>query len=133
MILPCVPGGVGALIKGVKAADKVNDASKTIKALDSLPLQNHHFATNKNKTYTPLMSKISEKYGLKLTGEWNKELLPHQGRHPNDYHDFVLDKLIEIDKKSNGDTEKFLEFFEKEVKETIRNNPELLKKSGWVE
>ena len=31
-------------------------------------------------------------------------LLPHQGRHPNDYHEFVLEKLIEIDTKSNGDT-----------------------------
>lgn len=35
------------------------------------------------------------------------ELLPHQGRHPNDYHEFVLEKLIEIDTKSNGDTESF--------------------------
>ena len=64
-------------------------------------------ATNKNKTYTPLMSKISEKYGLELTGDWNTELLPHQGRHPNVYHDFILEKLVEIDTKSNGDTINF--------------------------
>ena len=79
------------------------------------------------------MSKISEKYGLELTGDWNTELLPHQGRHPNVYHDFILEKLVEIDTKSNGDTDKFLELFEKEVKETVRNNPELLRKSGWRE
>lgn len=42
-------------------------------------------------------------------------LLPHQGRHLNDYHEFVLKKLIEIDTKSNGDTEKFLELFEKDI------------------
>ena len=134
MILPCVPGGVGALIKGVKAADKVNDASKTIKALDSLPLQNHHFATNKHSFYTKKMSEIADKFGLKLDGkggEWNMESLPHQGRHPDKYHEFVLNQMKKADLESGGSKEKFLELFNEYVKDPIRNNPDLLRKSGW--
>ena len=56
------------------------------------PLQNHHFATNKNEKFTPQFEEITKKYNLDLNGDWNIEKLPHQGRHPNDYHKFVLKK-----------------------------------------
>lgn len=51
------------------------------------PNQVHHFATGKNKTYTQQFKDIASNYGLDLDGDWNKESLPHQGRHPNVYHD----------------------------------------------
>ncbi len=51
------------------------------------PEQLHHFATNKNKTYTPQFEEIANKYGLDLDDAWNKEYMPHQGRHPNEYHE----------------------------------------------
>jgi len=35
------------------------------------------------------MKKVADQYGLDLGDAWNKELMPHQGRHPNAYHDFV--------------------------------------------
>ena len=35
------------------------------------PEQLHHFATNKNKTYTPQFEEIANKYGLDLDDAWN--------------------------------------------------------------
>ena len=54
-----------------------------------MPKQVYHYATNKNKRFTPIFKQIASKYGLSLNGDWNKELLPHLGRHPNEYHEFV--------------------------------------------
>ena len=55
--------------------------------------QVHHFATNKSKKYTSQFESITKKYGLDLDDTWNKELMPHQGRHPYAYHDYVLDNM----------------------------------------
>ncbi|MFB6468667.1 AHH domain-containing protein [Cytobacillus sp. Hz8] len=94
------------------------------------PLQNHHYATNKSKKYTLQMENITKKYGLDLDDEWNKELLPHQGRHPNAYHDYVLDKLSTYDRLAKGDREKFLKLYEG-LKQEVRDNPDMLYKEYW--
>lgn len=94
------------------------------------PMQMHHYATNKSKTYTPQIEEVTTKYGLKLDDIWNKELLPHQGRHPNAYHDFILDNLKQIDEISQGDPILFKELFEA-VKLEVRNNPDMLYKEYW--
>ena len=99
--------------------------------LMELPSQLHHFGTNKSNTYTPEMQKIADKYGLDLDDTWNKELLPHLGRHPNKYHDFVLDGMRRAAREAGKSKQKFLELFEKYVKEPIRQNPDLLRKMGW--
>ncbi|MEW6312984.1 MAG: AHH domain-containing protein [Pseudomonadota bacterium] len=96
-----------------------------------LPEQKHHYATNKNNKYTPAMEEIASKYGLKLDDIWNEELLPHQGRHPNAYHEFVLDGMRRAHVEAGGDKLLFLRLFDQYVKEPIRRNPELLRKSGW--
>lgn len=95
------------------------------------PKQEHHYATNKNKKYSPAMQRIAEKYKLDLNEVWNKEFLPHQGRHPNAYHDFVIDGMKQADKIAKGDKSKFLELFESYVKKPVRENPDLLRKKGW--
>jgi len=100
-------------------------ASKTI------PQQVHHFATNKSSKYTAALSKIAEKYGLNLDEAWNKDLLAHQGRHPNAYHDFVLDTMQTIDQAAAGSQSKFLELFNTYIKEPIRQAPEMLRKEWW--
>lgn len=97
-----------------------------------LPYQQHHFATDKNSTYTPRMEKIADEYDLDLDGDWNKEILPHLGRHPNEYHQFVLDGMRRAAKEAGDDKEKFLELFDQYVKEPIRKNPQLLRKIGWT-
>jgi len=142
ILLPGIPAGLSKIDDAIKLtrkadkigdtvriADKVDDTAKVVKS--SRPNQMHHFATNKSKKYTQSMSDIADKYGLKLDGDWNKELLPHQGRHPNKYHDFVLDGMNKASSEAGTDTNKFLELFDKYVKEPVRNNPDLLRKAGW--
>ena len=99
--------------------------------LSSLPNQMHHFATNKSKTFTPALKKIADKYNLKLDDMWNKELLPHRGRHPNAYHQFVLDGMRLAHRQARGNVNDFLSAFEEYIIEPVRKNPELLRKSGW--
>ena len=68
---------------------------------------------------------------MDLDDDWNKALMPHQGRHPNAYHEYVFDKIRNFDKIANGDTEMFLELYDK-MKERIINNPEMLYKQDWL-
>ena len=127
-----LPGGVPySVINGPVKRDelismaKVNETKGTVK-----PLQNHHYATNKSKKYTPQMESITKKYKLDLDDNWNKEILPHQGRHPYAYHDYVLDKLNTYDRLARGDSEKFLKLFEG-LKKEVRDNPDMLYKDYW--
>ena len=116
----------------VKNLDEAVEKTKEVATATKLrPNQKHHFATNKHSYYTKEMSKIADKFGLKLDGDWNKELLPHQERHPNEYHDFVLKQMKRADIESEGSKEKFLELYDKYVKKPVRNNLDLLRKSGW--
>lgn|GEM_PF-1250455 len=93
--------------------------------------QIHHFATNKSSKYTEALAKVAKKYGLDLDGEWNKALLEHQGRHPEAYHEWVLDTMKKIDKTAAGSQEKFLELFNTYVKEPVMQSPEMLRKAWW--
>ena len=97
-----------------------------------LPSQLHHFATNKSlKTYTPEFERLANKYGLSLDDWWNKEYLPHRGRHPNAYHEFVWLGLERADREARGDAELFLALFDYYVKDPVRHNPGLLRKDFW--
>ncbi len=95
------------------------------------PYQTHHFITNKNKFYTPQMEEIVSTYGLNLDDDWNKAVLPHIGRHPNEYHEFILQSLFMIDYKADGDQQLFLDFFNIYIKQVVIENPDILYKSGW--
>ena len=90
-----------------------------------------HYATNKNKTYTPEMEKITDKYNLDLNGEWNKGKLPHQGRHPNEYHNWVLRQMRLIDNMPNMNQQLFMEQFNIRVIQPINQHPEMLYKKFW--
>lgn len=109
-----------------------NDCTPTLD-LSKLPRQLHHFASNKSKIWTEGYKKIAEKYGLDLDGAWNKEVLPHLGRHPNQCHEFVLNGMKRAMKEAGDDAMKFQKLFDKYVKEPVRKNPELLRKSGWTD
>lgn len=100
-------------------------------ASTSKPNQVHHYATDKSKTYTQAFKDITDKYGLDLDADWNKDLLPHQGRHPNAYHDFVLDEMRNIDNIANGNKDIFLELYESEIKSIVRDNPDMLYSNYW--
>ena len=94
------------------------------------PNQVHHFASNKSKKYTSQFESITKKYGLDLDGDWNKQSMPHQGRHPYAYHDYVLDNMQKFDRIANGDKTKFLKLYD-QMKQKIINNPEMLYKYYW--
>ena len=96
----------------------------------SKPDQIHHYATNKNKTYTPQFEEIAKEYELDLNGDWNKDLLPHQGRHPNAYHDYVLDNMKLYDEIAQGNQDIFLKLYEN-LKINIQANPDMLYKDYW--
>ena len=96
----------------------------------SKPMQLHHFATDKNKVFTPQMEAIASKYGLNLNEPWNKEYMHHLGRHPNEYHNYVLEQMQMFDIVSKGDQTVFLSLFE-QLKKEIVNNPEILTKEYW--
>jgi hypothetical protein len=72
-----------------------------------------------------------EEYGLDLNDSWNKDLLPHQGRHPNAYHDFVLEQMNLADELAMGNAELFLKLFQEFVKDKVISNPEMLYSDFW--
>nr|WP_251832034.1 AHH domain-containing protein [Campylobacter jejuni] len=75
-------------------------------------IQTHHIATDKIKI-TKFQNKIFN------NGDWNKVKMPHRGRHPNEYHEYILEKMSKIDKIARGDKDKFLKEFEK-LKEEVK-------------
>lgn len=95
------------------------------------PMQVHHFATDKNKTFTPEMDKIAGQYNLDLNGDWNKQALPHLGRHPNAYHQWVLDQMRIINAMPNMNQQNFIIQFDLMVKQPVIKNPDMLYKAYW--
>jgi len=91
----------------------------------------HHFATNKSKTYSKLLKKLIERYGLDLDEAWNKALLKHSGRHCNEYHEFVLKAMQKAAQEAGGNTAKFLELFDKYVAIPVSKAPEMMYKNYW--
>lgn len=56
------------------------------------------------------MERIAKDYGLNLDDAWNKDLLPHQGRHPNEYHDMVTEAMRQAGTIAQGDTRIFIRY-----------------------
>jgi hypothetical protein len=54
--------------------------------------------------------------------------MPHQGRHPNAYHDYMLENISEFDNVAQGSTEVFLDLFS-DLKAEIISNPDMLRKA----
>lgn len=77
------------------------------------------------------MKEITDKYGLDLDGKWNKGLLPHQGRHPNLYHRWVLEQMKIIDSKANLSQKVFVDFFKRDVIEPVVKDPQRLYKQWY--
>jgi hypothetical protein len=95
----------------------------------------HHIASNKHLSkYTPKFESIANKYGLKLDAAWNKVDISdvyHYSKHPNQYHDFVLDGMMRADMGAAGNQAKFLQLFDQYVKQPLLQNPNMLNKTGW--
>lgn len=77
------------------------------------------------------MEKIAGKYGLDLDDKWNIDSMPHQGRHPNLYHDFVESGMERAAREAGDDKDKFLILYGKYVKDPVKNNPDMFTKNFW--
>lgn len=76
-------------------------------------IEKHHLLTNKNRNYSPLYEEVVNRYEMDLNDPVNIIEVPgHKGRHPNSYHNFMLDSIRELDSLANGNTELFNEGFE---------------------
>ena len=76
------------------------------------------------------MKEIADEYKLDLDGDWNKASMPHQGRHPNSYHQFVLNEMRTI-RIVSPTQEIFISNFQTNVIRPVMNNPSMLNKSFW--
>jgi len=77
------------------------------------------------------MEELASHYGLDLNDAWNVELLPHKGRHPNEYHDWILNRMREIEMTPGMNRERFIQEFNKKIKKPVINMPEMLYKRFW--
>ena len=77
------------------------------------------------------MQKIANKYELDLEGNWNTASLPHIGRHPNDYHEWVLDKMNTISNMPNMNQQNFVIQYNRMVINPVLQNPSMLNKIYW--
>jgi len=75
--------------------------------------------------------KIADKYGLDLDGPWNREKLPHLGRHPDAYHEWVFKGMERAAAEAGPSSTRFLELFERYVRVPVRNNPGMLRGDFW--
>jgi hypothetical protein len=77
------------------------------------------------------MSQSADEFWLSLNGAWNKHALPHLGKRPNAYHNFVLAGMQKARAGAGGSQAEFLNLFNQYVKQPVIQNPGLLRKSGW--
>ncbi|MDR2172376.1 MAG: AHH domain-containing protein, partial [Planctomycetaceae bacterium] len=121
-----IKAGATAAKTGKEIAEQATKHGDNItKFTKQKPIQNHHFSTNKNLLFLESMKEVADKYNLKLDGDWNKEKLPHLGRHTNAYHEEVLRRIKLADYEAQGDVTKFLDLYEKYIKKWVRNNPDV--------
>lgn len=76
------------------------------------------------------MEEFVNKYGFSLDDVWNKDLLPHQGRYPNAYHEYVLDSIKQFDNVAQGNKDVFLRLFDN-LKNNVKLNPDMLYRGYW--
>lgn len=131
-------GGTGALygastgiITGSVKAYKEIQALNKLENGSTGKSQTHHIISPKNKKYLDGFQEIADKYCLDLEGDWNKIKMSteyHNGRHTNNYHDFVTRELQNIDRLANGSRSKFIYYFNLKVKQTIINDPKVIQR-----
>ena len=77
------------------------------------------------------MKEITDQYGLDLNGDWNKAQMPHIGRHPNEYHQWVLEQMQTISNTPGINQQLFIQQFNNQVINPVLQNPLMLNKIYW--
>jgi hypothetical protein len=94
-ICQMVGGGITvATTTGPMAMSVAGLLGAVVKSLPRAAAQIHHIATNKHSRYKGAFTRIFNKGGMSLSNTANKILVPgHNGRHTNNYHEYVLGRL----------------------------------------
>ncbi|MGL5829307.1 MAG: AHH domain-containing protein [Angustibacter sp.] len=99
---------------------------------DSMPLQNHHVASDKNSYWTQLFKEITDSLGLNLTsGSWNIVKLRHGSSHPVEYHQWVYDNMKKAEAEAQGNRETFKSLFKAWVTDVVVKDSTITRKSYW--
>ena len=104
--------------------------------INSKPYQNHHLAPWNNQTHSAQYKEIADVYELNLKDKehmWNVVNIPHQGSHPKEYKDWVLEQMKKAHQVANGNKVIFLNEFKNRVEIPVRMNPNMLDKSWWLQ
>jgi hypothetical protein len=106
--------------------------------LATLDVQDHHVATNKSLAsgITAMMAEVAGKVGLDLDDEWNMITVPHEGRHPPEYHAYVLGTMQHIAEEvaalpPDSARVEFLRQFQELIADGVREDPQMLRRAAW--
>gem|GEM_PF-3722258 len=104
---------------------------------DAKGVQEHHIASNKGD-YGPKFKEIFARAGKDLDWRENRMRVPHQGRHPKDYHEFVR---LRLDQATEGlgraEAEEALKSELRKIRKFVKQNPNFLydnakgRATGW--
>lgn len=120
------PGSIGCYTPS-QAAELLGDGPT------GLPIETHHLASDKHLSYyTPQFLDFLSAYPtLSLNQSWNLLSMKHKGRHPNEYHKWVLDRMDEADAVAQGDPTVFVAEFTARVTDLVEASPLMIRAGYW--
>ncbi|WP_456819499.1 AHH domain-containing protein [Cellulomonas sp. URHB0016] len=133
------PAAAGAGGRVPPPGNCMSDLNDRNELLAGLPKQMHHMAT----WYTGNGAKfqnILDAWGLNLQVEgsanasaaWNLFEVAHRGRHPAEYHQWVMDNVENAAEQAGyGNTAEFLRLFNAWVVDVVKADPTILRLSYW--
>lgn len=110
------------------------DEAQRSEVLGRLPDQGHHMATWYG-AYGSEFQEVLDEYQLNLNVKsttWNVFTIPHQGRHPKEYHDWVMENFRNAAKSAGvGNTQEFLRLFNRWVVDKVTADPTIVRVDYW--
>lgn len=99
--------------------------------------EKHHivtrYANSGDATRSALVEEMNEilaDWALSAHESFNLVVIPHQGPHPTEYHEWVRDKLIEIDDEATSKAE-FLQLFDERITRAVLTDPSIVLDDYW--
>ncbi|MDN4480386.1 AHH domain-containing protein [Demequina muriae] len=77
------------------------------------------------------MRSVIDSYSMGIDDGLNIIVIPHEGPHPAEYHQWVLQNLQMIDDDANGSEEVFRELFRTRISDVIRTDPSIVLGAYW--
>ncbi|WP_203653458.1 AHH domain-containing protein [Demequina activiva] len=100
--------------------------------------ERHHIVTKYANSTDPAkvnvvkeMNGILARRGLTTESDMNLLVIPHEGPHPPEYHNWVLSNLQEADAAAGADDALFAHFFTEYITSSILEDPSIVLKKYW--